>query len=641
MFTVLLLCLTVFPLFLPAASSPASSPEETVEGLPRNETLIMTDTGVPTIFDSFNPFIPNGYQGSYGEDQLLIERLFYRNFVTGERIYWLCTGYNHSQDFKTWTFYLRRGVTWNDGTPFTSKDVAFTVNMFIANPALTYHTFYSEWVENVSTPDNYTVVFHLTKPSAAFDLSISGGLLWNLMVVPEHIWKGKDPATFKNNPPVFTGPYKLLRVDPQKKMFIWVRRDDYWGKELGYFPKPKYIIWEESPAPDVEAMELTRNQIDHAHSITLPLMVSLSETDKNITLAKFWDLSPKGIWVNCMKYPLNLSEVRWAISYCINREKLSKILWAPIESIPAVSPFSVYGNLKRFVDLDVLKEYNLTYDPAKAEKILDDLGFKKGPDGIRVTPNGTRLSFVIITPVSPGGPENTIALDLAQELTKIGIEATVKVLPWATWSQLTSTGEFDLASQAMWGPPNDPREYYGAFFSNYSAPIGKVQMAGAWCRLKDPEFDKVIYQLDALSPDDPKAVPVYKKGLEIYMRDLPVIPVVQTPIVVDFNNAYWTGWPTNDNLYIQPFTSWPSFLFIIFKLKPVQAVVTLPPTLPPGLMGNITAIKNQITNLSGQVTRLSDKVTSLESTLGTIMGISAITVLAVIAGIVLMLIRKK
>lgn len=637
MFTVLLLCLTVFPLFLPAASSP----EETVEGLPRKETLIMTETAEAVIFDSFNPFIPMGWQGSYGEDQCLVEQFFYINYATGERIYWLITRYEFSQDFKTWTFYIRRGVTWNDGTPFTSKDVAFTVNMLKANPALYGHTFYNEWVESVSTPDDYTVVFHLTKPSPLFHMNLGGfaGQVW----VPEHIWKDKDPTTFKNNPPVFTGPYKLLRAVPEKKMFIWVRRDDYWAKDLGYFPEPKYIIWKESSATDVEAVEVIRNQIDHAHRVTYscPLLVQLSEANKNITLAGFWDPCPRGVWINCAKYPLSLPEVRWAISYCINREKLSKIIWTPFETIPAVYPWSVYAHLTPFAYPDVLEKYAITYDPAKAEKILDDLGFRKGSDGIRVTPNGTRLSYEIITPAYVGGPEYTIAFDLAQELTKIGIEAKVKTLPWATFDELTATGQFDLTSHWLCGAWNDPRELYEMFHSKYIVPVGVRTMAGSWVRLKDPEFDSVIDQLNALSPEDPNAVPIYKKGLEIYMRDLPAIPVVQTIYVMDFSNTYWTGWPTEDNMYIQPFTWWRSFLFVIFKLKPVQPVVTPPPTLPPGLMGNITAISNQITDLSGQVTRLSDKVTSLESTLGTIMGISAVTVLAVIAGIVLMLVRKK
>jgi ABC-type transport system substrate-binding protein len=119
--TVLLLCSTAFSLFLPAASFP----EETIEGLPRRETLVMTETAEAVIFDSFNPFIPMGWQGSYGEDQCLVEQFFYINYATGERIYWLITRYEFSQDFKTWTFYIRKGVTWNDGTPFTAKDVVF------------------------------------------------------------------------------------------------------------------------------------------------------------------------------------------------------------------------------------------------------------------------------------------------------------------------------------------------------------------------------------------------------------------------------------------------------------------------------------------------------------------------------------
>jgi peptide/nickel transport system substrate-binding protein len=619
-----------------------SSPEETIEGLPRNETLVMTETSELTIYDSFNPFIPMGWQGSYGEDQLLVERLFYVNYATGERIFWLATGYDYSKDFKTFTLHIRKGVTWNDGEPFTSKDIAFTVNMLKKNSALYGSSFCNEWIASISTPDDYTVVFNLTKPNPLFHFAIRGQA-W----VPEHVWKDKDPSTFKNNPPVFTGPYKLFKALPDKKMLIWVRRDDYWAKAIGYFPAPKYVIWKESSPPDIEAVEIIKNQIDHAHRVTYscPLLVSLRDANKNITLAGFWDPCPRGIWVNSYKYPLNYSQVRWAISYCVNREKLAKIIWAPFETIPAKYPWSVYAHLKPFLFDDVLSEYNLTYDPQKAAKILDDLGFKKGSDGIRVTPNGTRLSFVIITPAYVGGPEYTIAFDLAQELTKIGIEAKVQTLPWNTFDELTATGQFDITSHWLCGAWDDPRQLYDDLQSKYIVPIGTRAMAGNWVRLKDPEFDKVIEELDELSPDDPNALPVYKKALEIYMRDLPAIPVVQTIFVMDFDNTYWTGWPTQDNLYIQPFTWWDSFLLVMFRLKPVTAPVTITPSvLPPGIVGNLTAINNKIANLSDQVTSLSQEVKTLRSDIGTITSMSAITIIILVIGMLVIFMtttRKK
>ncbi|MGC9014324.1 MAG: ABC transporter substrate-binding protein [Thermoproteota archaeon] len=617
-----------------------SSPEETVEGLPRSETLIMTETAEAVIFDSFNPFIPMGMHGAYGPSQLLIERLFYVNYATGEKIFWLATGYEYSKDFKTFVLHIRKGVTWSDGEPFTSKDIAFTVNMLKKNPALYGSSFYNEWVSNVSTPDDFTIVFNLTKPNPLFHFAIRGQV-W----VPEHIWKDKDPSNFKNNPPIFTGPYKLFKVLPDKKMYIYVRRDDYWGKALGYFPEPKYVIWKESSPPDIEAVEVIKNQIDHAHRVTYscPLLVSLHDANKNITLAGFWDPCPRGVWINCYKYPLNYSQVRWAISYCVNREKLAKIIWAPFETIPAKYPWSVYAHLKPFIFSDVLAKYNLTYDPQKAEKILDDLGFKKGPDGIRVTPNGTRLSFTIITPAYVGGPEYTIAFDLAQELTKIGIEAKVKTLPWATFDELTSTGQFDITSHWLCGAWDDPRQLYDTFHSKYIVPIGTRAMAGNWVRLKDPEFDAVIDELNKLSPDDPNALPVYKKALEIYMRDLPGIPVVQTIFVMDFDNTYWTGWPTQDNLYIQPFTWWDSFLLIMFHLKPVKPAAPAQAVLPPGLIGNLTAINNRISNLSNQVTSLGQEIATLKSNLGTIVSMSALTIIILIIGMatILITIRKK
>ena len=545
------------------------------ETLPRDETLYLTETSEFTIFDSFNPFIPNGVQWSQGFNGFLKEDLWYINYATGEWIWWLATGYEYSEDVKTFTISLRHGVEWNDGEPFTSKDIAFTINMLKENaPKLYWSAYYDEWVDSVETPDDYTAILHLKKPNPMMHIDIRGawdGGFW----VPEHVWKDQDPMTFKNNPPVLTGPYKIYKTFPDLMQFIYVRNEEYWAKDIS-MPEPKYIVMKTSSAADVEAVEIIQNLIDHAHRVTYscPLLVSLTGANPNITLAPFWDPCPRGIRINCAKYPLSLPEVRWAISYCVNREKLAETIWAPFETVPAKWPWSMWASVVNdvFLPPDVLEAYDLTYDPAKAAEILDTLGFTKGADGIRVTPNGTRLSWEIMTPSYVGGPEYTVAFDLAQELTKIGVEAKATTQPWAVLDEKTTTGVADMTSQWLCGCWHDPRETYSGFHSKYIAPIGERQIAGNWERLESSELDTVIDELGVLTPDNPDAVPLYKEGLELYLKLLPQIPVVQTIYVMDFLNTYWTHWPTEADMYEIPFSWWDNFKWTVHSIKKVTPI---------------------------------------------------------------------
>src|SRR5215217_811717 len=88
---------------------------------PRNETVIISQTA-NNIWDSFNPFIPNGEQPHYGLHQSCRESLFYVNFEKGEVINWLAQKYAYNPDFTEFTLSLTPGVTWNDGQPYTADD---------------------------------------------------------------------------------------------------------------------------------------------------------------------------------------------------------------------------------------------------------------------------------------------------------------------------------------------------------------------------------------------------------------------------------------------------------------------------------------------------------------------------------------
>ncbi|MCD6510435.1 MAG: ABC transporter substrate-binding protein [Thermoprotei archaeon] len=679
----LLILLTSYSIFIPEITAQVTLP------VPREETVVLTETGELTVTDSFNPFVPQGEAGAYGVSQICREYLFYINYATGEYIWWLATGYEYSDDYKTLTFHIRKGVTWNDGEPFTAKDVAFTLNMLKKYaPKLYYSSWVAEWVKDVETPDDYTVVIHLTKPNPRAHFQFR---FWNIPIVPEHVWKDKDPLTFKNNPPVYTGPYKLHRVIPELKMMVWVRRDDYWGKELGYFPAPKYVVWMRSPPPEAEFAMLLKGEIDHAHSFTanFPLLEAAERSSPNVTLAPMTDPCPRGIWMNCHKYPLNLKEVRWAIAYCLPYEKVAEVVYHGWTE-PARWPWSTWKNLAKYVYDDVISKYKLEYNPDKAKKILDDLDFvDRDGDGVRETPNGTRLSFTIITPAYTAGitGEYSIALMLADELKKIGIDVTVRLVSWSIFDEQTTTGTFDITSHWLCGAWDDPLQLYEGFHSKYFMPIGERMTAGYWCRLVDKEFDEVIDKLEKMSPDDPAAEPYYKQALELYMKNLPAIPVVQTIFCMPFSTKYWIGWPSRDNMYIQPFTWWPTFLFVILNLKPRPkpqiigytyvwitkkvsnftgadgkvygpfeegSYVNLPKpdadrlikegkaSYTPPFAGAIQSVLSRITNLSKGIESLRGEVTNISGQLSTLTAVSALeAVIIILLAIGLIITRRK
>lgn len=601
---------------------------------PREETLVMHDSYAFTVFDSFNPFIPRGHDYQSGHYQACVEFLWYINYATGEVIYWLITGWEYKDNYTTFILHVRPGVTWNDGKPFTAHDIVFTINMVKKYPELAWHDWAEEWVESAYAMDNLTAVLKLKKPNPRIHYTFRG---WAMPIVAKHVWENVDPRTFKNNPPVWTGPYKLKAVYPELRMFVWERRDDYWAcKVLGKCPEPKYIVMRTAPPPDVLFTQYIKGETDLGRDLPLEMLPQAKAINANVTWVPFYDPCPRGIWVNCAKYPLNYSEVRWAIAYLINREKLAQ-LWPSLESpptVPALIPWADWPGLAKYKFPEVLSKYKLEYNPEKAKEIFDKLGFiDRDGDGIRETPNGTKLSWTIVTPVNPAAPapfEYIVAEELARELRKVGVDATVKYIPGPDIWDLMAYGQVDIASYWLctampWN--NDIYYLFESFHSKYAKkyPVGTRMLAGAWVRLQDPELDKIIDEMAVIGPDHPEYMELARKGLEIWMKDLPAIPVVQTIYTMAWLKTYWTNWPEKGNFHSWPPTWWPEFLFVILNLRSTK------PKPSPEEIAAMTAIEHievtvrdittKVTTLSDTVGRLTDSVARLTDQVSSIYGI--------------------
>jgi peptide/nickel transport system substrate-binding protein len=553
-----------------------SAPEELP--VPREESLVIAGYYEPPNYENFNPYIPN--RANVLEVVLNFEGLWYINYATGEVIYWLCTGWEYNDDYTQLTIHIRRGVKWNDGEPFTAKDVVFTLNMLLNNEALLSHAMIASYVESAQAPDDYTVVIKLKSPYPRAHYWFRD--VWQgFITIPEHIWKNVDPTKFLNNPPVSTGPYKLYKASPELHMVIWERNENYWAKDvMGLFPGPKYVVYKILPSVDIAVAEFSRGMIDELCSawVDWPVLKSLHDTNPETTaLATFTDPCLHILRVNCQKYPFNMTEFRWALSYAIDRVSIGRVYTEYTSASPAKYPFPSWPSLRRYMYRDIFEEkYKLEYNEARAKEILDSLGFKDvDGDGFREYPNGTKFSFEILYG-APWRVNYEYALSMTSMLQKVGLDASIRPLEPSTWWSKVSVGDYDATTSGglCTGLPYSGDAYglVAGFHSKYVTPIGQRTTGGDWgARLADPEMDSVIDEISPIDPSHPRYEEVAHKAIEVWMKKLPIIPVTDVPRSELWNLKYWTGFPTNDNMYNMPYYWCPWWMFVLFRLKPSAA----------------------------------------------------------------------
>lgn len=561
----LVLSALIIPTFLYSQSYP----------VPRKEAVVIETDTKYTIFDKANPLVPRGTQWGSGWHQVCNEWDWYINYATGETIYWRIKGWKYSEDHTKLYWYVRKGVKWNDGVPYTAEDVVFTLNLFLKNPDL-LGAQYMEFVDSVELVDKYTALIKFKKPQYRFHQYFR---MWGgITIVAKHVWEGKDPHDFANWPPVETGPYKFRSYHKDLNLFVWERNDDYWAKDVfNVSPGPKYIIFRMAPPPDIDLVDYIRGGVDAPlpHIFTWQMIKAAQKQSKNVVLAPYMDAVSQGICsFNCAKYPTSIPQFRWAIQYLANRQLLAKTYPMAEKSYPTMWPWPDWKSLDKWEFPEIKEKYGpkMVYDPKKAEEILDNLGFKKGPDGKRRTPDGKPLSLVLLTRPAPdlGYPH---AKHLADELAKIGIEGIMRSVDPGMFGELVNIGDYDISFDVLDTAvafPNDIYPFFFSYHSKHAKPLGEYQTTGdrGRSRLKSKELDEITDKMATTDPASDEYMEMAKKGLDIWYKELPSVPLIEKMFVQVFSDKYWKGWPDEDNMYQVPYQWWPSFIFILFHLIP-------------------------------------------------------------------------
>src|SRR5262245_29125628 len=206
-----------------AQSQESTQPQE----IPRERTLVITPwsdlTGPLKNADNWNIYQSTNQNLRHMGGKTVYEALMYTNLNTGELIPWQAESFEYNDDYTVVTVKLRNGITWSDGVAFTCKDVKYTLEMLRDNaPDLNYSFIYDEWLKGVDCPDDLTAVINLKKPGPRwFRDNLALGHENHQVILPAHIWEGKNPKEFTNYDlqqgwPVGTGPYKLVSSSAQQ-----------------------------------------------------------------------------------------------------------------------------------------------------------------------------------------------------------------------------------------------------------------------------------------------------------------------------------------------------------------------------------------------------------------------------------------
>jgi peptide/nickel transport system substrate-binding protein len=520
---------------------------------------------------NYNIYTPGFDRSRTGLGAMVHEYLFYLNMETGDYIPWLATGYEYNDDFTEITVTLRDGVKWSDGEAFNADDIVFTYEMLRNNTGMTWAAEANKAVANVEKVDDLTVKFILTEPNPRLHLvreAFPGVSVWSAITIqPEHIWKDvADPVTFKNDPPVGTGPYTL--VSATESAFSYERRDDWWGTEVfGVTPAPLKVNFMHVGPETSVALSLAANEIDTPAIGILSPGAFQSVMERNDHVAGWLDEPPYAWYDPCPRAlmfqhdhePYGDPNVRKAISSLVDRDQLVTLAYEGATTT-AATVWPAYSGLQPYIDAvqEIVAASAVTYDVAKAEEFFTAAGYTKDGEGFWVM-DGQRLSPVMLA--NSDSPENVkVSQVIADQLTAAGVEVQLQPLSGAVQASALLEGNWDLyAPQAFC--PGTIYENLELFHSKYYVPLGE---AAPWYernsfRYNSPEYSAVVDEMLAAlgaNADEATLVEIFQRAMEIWYADLPVTPLTQAPALVPFNSTYWTGWPDAENPWMMPVNWW-------------------------------------------------------------------------------------
>lgn len=389
-------------------------------------------------------------------------------------------------DPKTYVFHLRRDAKFHNGAQVTSRDVKWTLDSIMNGSLVTAKASTFKLIEAIETPDEFTVVIKLKEPYATLLWNVSDGAVG---IVPY----GSDKSL--SRAPIGSGPFKYVSSEADNYVLI-ERNDQYWGEK----PKLSKVRFNVIPDTTTRALELRKGSADAA--------INAMSSDMAVALKAEPDLEMKVergtiymyLAFNLRDPVLKDARVREALAYATNRKVIIHSLWRdmaePANSLLPVQHWAYDATLPKF-----------EHDPARANKILDDAGYKRT--------NGTRFRLTMKT--STEETTRLLAAVLQQQWREVGVQLDIRTFEFGTFYSDVVKGAFQVYSLRWIGGNEDP-DIFEHVFHSASFPPKRANRSYYVNKEVDELIDAGRKELDR-----EKRRAIYVRLQQIISKELPYV----------------------------------------------------------------------------------------------------------------------
>ena len=541
--------------------------------LPRNETLYSNGQQWGPVV-GWNPYSNSNNNAMAIAQQdnarvIMFETPYLYNMLDGKQYPLLADGDYTWNDARTeLTFKIKPAAKWNDGTPVTADDVAYTwaTSVKYNTPVAAAN---KDFIDTIEAKDPQTVVI---KAKLGADGKAVNPLIVNAYVSTNYVvqkaWSqkleeraGGDATKLMADPAedaAYSGPYHKFFADDSK--VVYGRDDNYWGQDKsmwGKLPAPKYLahtIFKDNAAGSVA---LSQGEVDVSQQFNSNVQVLWE--NYGLPISTYLPEAPYGIGASLptaffnLKSPgLDQAAVRKAIAIAVDYPTIIANAMtnqsATFDQVPR-SLMNPTAGEQAMYDQDAVKDLQWAgNDIEGAKKLLDDAGIKDTDgDGWREL-DGKKLSYVATCP--NGWSDWQAAIEVvAAAGKKIGIDITTNYPEWSVYQTVVTKSDSPLPEGydifMMWSDGAGPTQPWGRIRKMLSSEF--VGMAsnwnGNWGQYSNPEADKLINAMPGMT-DEAEMKAAYTELVKLYLTDIPSFTLMYRPQNFHtVNESVWTGYP--------------------------------------------------------------------------------------------------
>jgi peptide/nickel transport system substrate-binding protein len=403
---------------------------------------------------------------------------------------WLATSWQQP-DTLTLIIHLRDGVRFHDGRPLEAEDVAWTIRSMIDGTLITAKGGAFAAVDHVEVQGRLTLTIHLKRPDAGLLFNMSDGLFG---VVPRGA--GRDFGLH----PIGSGPFRFLSAVQDKEVVV-VRNPDYWAGP----PKVDGVRFTVVPDAITSALELRKGSADLASNVLTFDMLHALEKAPNVGV----ESGPSSVVIytnfNVNDSVLRDRRVRQAIACAMDRKAIVDAIWRG--QATQANTLLPAGHWAAASDAEMAR---YPHDVVRAERLLDEAGFHRGPDGVRLR---------ITLKTSTDETTRLMAAVLQQQLRAAGIRLEIRSAEFGTFYSDVTRGAFQMYALRWIGSNEDPDIFRYTYASSAYPPKGANRG-----RYSNPRVDALLKSA-AGETEQVKRRAEYVEVQKILADDLPGIPL--------------------------------------------------------------------------------------------------------------------